>query len=196
MIAIINSGVANFASVEAALARLGAETRITDSADDIGAADRVILPGVGSAEAAMTTLANRSLVSLIRALRQPVLGICLGMQLLFEHSEEGDQPCLGVIPGRVRKLLATPELPVPHMGWNRLIPCQIGNPLLRGFAEEDSVYFVHSFAADVSDDTVASASYGRDFAAIVQHDNFCGCQFHPERSGAVGTRILQNFLEM
>lgn len=196
MIAIIDSGVANFASVEAALARLGAQAVVTADIDVITRADHVILPGVGAANAAMAALTAKGLVPVIQGLRQPVLGICLGMQLLFSRSEEGEQACLNIIEGQVRKLPSGPERPVPHMGWNQLTVLQSNCPLLRGVRTGDRVYFVHSFAAPVAPTTAASAVYGADFAAVVQSDHVFGCQFHPERSGEVGARILKNFLEL
>lgn len=196
MIAIIDSGVANFASVEAALARLGANAQVTADPAVIRGADRVILPGVGAANAAMSFLTAKGLVPVIQSLTQPVLGICLGMQIMFTHTEEGDQDGLRLIDGQVRRLLSAPDQPVPHMGWNQLTILQPDSALLRGVNSGERVYFVHSYAAPVAATTLASASYGADFSAIVQHRNFMGCQFHPERSGAVGARILKNFLEL
>lgn len=196
MIAIIDSGVANFASVEAALARLGAKAQVTADPAVIRSADRVILPGVGAANAAMNFLIAKGLVPAIRSLTQPVLGICLGMQIMFTHTEEGDQDGLNLIAGQVRRLSSAPDRPVPHMGWNRLNIVPPASPLLRGVSSGERVYFVHSYAAPVTTTTLASTSYGTDFSAVVQRNNFMGCQFHPERSGAVGARILKNFLEL
>lgn len=196
MIAIIDSGVANFASVEAALARLGANAQVTADPAVIRSADRVILPGVGAAKAAMNFLTAKGLVPVIRSLTQPVLGICLGMQIMFPHTEEGDQNGLNLIAGQVRRLSSAPDRPVPHMGWNRLNIVQPASPLLRGVSTGERVYFVHSYAAPATATTLASTSYGTDFSAVVQQNNFMGCQFHPERSGAVGARILKNFLEL
>lgn len=196
MIAVIDSGVANLASVTAALHRLKADVEVTADAAKISAASHVVLPGVGAAGAAMMHLRAKELIDVIRALTQPVLGICLGMQLLFTRSEEGNEKCLGVIEGDVRRMQATPELPVPHMGWNRIEARQPGHPLLRGVMAGSFVYFVHSFAVPVAGCTVASSSYGDDFTAIVAQGNFLGCQFHPERSSAVGSQILENFLSM
>ncbi len=194
MIAVIDSGVANLASVMAALHRLQANAVVTLDAVQISKADRVILPGVGSALPAMKQLENKKLINVIRGLTQPVLGICLGMQLLFEKSEEGDVDCLGVIPGAVRRMVGTSETPVPHMGWNTIQFIQPQHALLRDVKPDSFVYYVHSYAAPVSATTVASTDYTGAFTAIAAHKNFHGCQFHPERSSAVGSQILQNFL--
>jgi len=193
--AIIDSGGANLASLQYAFERLGARTEVTADLATIRSAPRVILPGVGSAANAMARLNNIGVAQMLSRLSQPVLGICLGMQLLFERSEEGDTQCLGIFPGQVRRLEGTPERPVPHMGWNQLSPVR-PDPLLKGVSANDYVYFVHSFAAAVSDLTVASADYGGLLSAIVRRDNFCGTQFHPERSAATGARVLANFLEL
>ena len=197
MIAIIDSGGANIASVRFALERLGVDSVLTADPAVISAADRVILPGVGAAPVAMAQLARAGLVECIRGLTQPVLGICLGMQLLFERSEEGDTPLLGLVGGTCGAFDPGMGLTVPHMGWNRLLPRGEGrHPLLSGVEDGAHVYFVHSYAAPVSADTVASCSYGVDFTALVARGNFMGAQFHPERSGPVGARILGNFLAL
>ena len=198
MIAIIDSGGANIASVRFALERLGVDAELTADTDVISAAERVILPGVGAAPAAMAQLQAAGLVDCIRSLTQPVLGICLGMQLLFERSEEGDTPLLGLIGGTCAALDASSGLTVPHMGWNRLLP-QNGaeaHPLLSGIAQGAPVYFVHGFAAPLSENTVAACDYGGMFTALVARGNFMGAQFHPERSGPVGATILQNFINL
>jgi len=193
-IVIIDSGGANIASLQAALGRLGAESRVSSDAEVIRRAPRVLLPGVGSAQDAMSRLRIAGLDKLIPDLKQPLLGICLGMQILFERSEEGPANCLGVIPGSIVKLQSEPGRPVPHMGWNQMT--QVHNdPLLDGISSLDHVYFVHSFAAPTSGATVAITDYGVAFTAVVRRDNFCGTQFHPERSGVVGARILGNFLK-
>ena len=195
MIAIIDSGGANIASVRFALERLGVDSVLTADPAVISAAERVILPGVGAAPVAMAQLARAGLVECIRGLTQPVLGICLGMQLLFERSEEGDTPLLGLVGSTCGAFDPGMGLTVPHMGWNRLLPRGEGrHPLLSGVEDGAHVYFVHSYAAPVSADTVASCSYGVDFTALVARGNFMGAQFHPERSGPVGARILGNFL--
>ena len=196
-LALIDSGVANLASVAAALTRLGVNATITSDPALIRQASRVILPGVGAAIAAMTRLREKNLIDTIRALTQPTLGICLGMQILFEKSEEsGGTPCLDILSGTARRLPATPTHPVPHMGWNQLRFTQPDHPLLLGIPENAYVYFVHSFAIPPSDLTLATADYGTAFTAIAAKRNFMGCQFHPERSGPVGSKILQNFLEL
>ena len=198
MIAIIDSGGANIASVTFALERCGAAATLTTDAEMIASADKVILPGVGAAPVAMAQLQKAGLVDCIRGLTQPVLGICLGMQLLFERSEEGDTALLGLMPGTVGAFQPAPGLSIPHMGWNRLLPTAgaAANPLLKGIDDGAHVYFVHSYFAPVSGDTVAACRYGADFTALVAHGNFMGAQFHPERSGPIGARILQNFLEL
>jgi len=197
MIAIIDSGGANIASVRFALERLGVAAELTADPAVIAAAERVILPGVGAAPVAMAQLDRAGLIDCIRGLTRPVLGICLGMQLLFERSQEGDTPLLGLIHGTCRAFDPAAGLTVPHMGWNSLDPVGAGaHPLLAGVAPGSHVYFVHSYAAPVSEDTVASCSYGVDFTALVARGNFMGAQFHPERSGLVGARILGNFLAM
>ena len=196
-LAVVDSGVANLASVMAALHRLEVAAEITSNPEKISSAQRVIIPGVGAASAAMAQFEAKQLVKVIRNLTQPVLGICLGMQLMFEHSTEGQGvKCLGVIPAKIKQLPTKPEMPIPHMGWNQIKACQSGHALLRGIADESFVYFVHSFAAELGAYTVARCTYSEDFSAIVAHKNFFGCQFHPERSGDVGRQILKNFLEI
>jgi glutamine amidotransferase len=192
-IAIVASGGANTASLQFALQRLQVASAVTADAAEIRAASHVILPGVGAAADAMSRLRRCGLDALIPTLRQPVLGICLGMQLLYESSQEGETRCLGIIPGRAARFLPVEGRPVPHMGWNTLDirrPCA----LLAGLADGDYAYFVHSYALDVSAATVASTRYGAPFSACVQWRNFYGAQFHPERSAAAGARLLQNFL--
>jgi glutamine amidotransferase len=193
-VAIIDSGGANIASLRAALARLGADSVVTTDHGVIQRAPRVLLPGVGSAHNAMMRLRGTGLEQLIPTLKQPLLGICLGMQLLFDRSEEGPVNCLGVIPGSIGKLQSEPGRPVPHMGWNQMTQVR-PDPLLDGVSSLDYVYFVHSFAAPTSSATVAITDYGVALTAVARRDNFCGTQFHPERSGVVGARILANFLK-
>ncbi len=195
MIAIIDSGGANIASVTFALERLGVGSVLTDDVNVIRSADKVVLPGVGAAPVAMQRLASAGLIDCIRTLQQPVLGICLGMQLLFSHSTEGDTPLLGLFEATCTAFTPTSLRSVPHMGWNRLF-FQQEHPLLAGVDNGAHVYFVHSYFAPLITQTIAECSYGDDFTAIVGNNNFMGCQFHPERSGSVGARILQNFLEM
>lgn len=193
-VAVIDSGGANIGSVCYALERLGVSAALTADVAVIQAAERVILPGVGAAVPAMARLHELGLVATIRGLRQPLLGICLGMQLLFERSEEGAVECLGLLPGVVRKLTAAAGIRVPHMGWNRLKPCG-ESPLLAGITTGSQAYFVHSYAAPVSADCIASCEHGQIFAAMVERGNVAGTQFHPERSAAVGAQILKNFLQ-
>lgn len=193
-VAIIDSGGANITSLRVALGRLGAESLVTSDADTIRRATRVLLPGVGSAHDAMARLRISGLDRVIPTLKQPLLGVCLGMQILYDSSEEGPAKGLGVIPGSVVALKSAPGLPVPHMGWNQLVQTK-PDPLLDGISQIDYVYFVHGFAAPVGEHTIASVDYGTNLTAVVRRDNFCGTQFHPERSGTVGARILANFLK-
>jgi glutamine amidotransferase len=193
-IVIIDSGGANITSLRVALGRLGADSLVTSDADTIRRATRVLLPGVGSAHDAMARLRASGLDRLIPTLKQPLLGICLGMQILFDSSEEGPARGLGVIAGSVDRIKSAPGLPVPHMGWNQLVQTK-SDPLLDGISSLDYVYFVHGFAAPVGEHTVASVDYGSPLTAVARRDNFCGTQFHPERSGTVGARILSNFLK-
>jgi glutamine amidotransferase len=198
-VAIIDNGGANIASLRYALERLGATSHLTADAGELRAASRVILPGVGAAADAMARLRSLELNELIPQLAQPVLGICLGMQLLFASSEEGDDgedtECLGLIAERVARFPRRPDYPVPHMGWNQL---RIVTPslLTRGLDDGAYVYFVHSFAAPTGPWTLAATDYGGEFSAAVHRDNFYGVQFHPERSAQAGSRVLANFLEL
>jgi glutamine amidotransferase len=194
-VAIIDSGGANLASLRFALDRLGARSVVTDDAQTIADAPRVMLPGVGAAADAMRRLRDRGLAELIPQLQAPLLGICLGMQLLFEHSAEGDTPCLGVLEGSIARLIPAPGLPVPHMGWNTLA-IRREDPLLANLTERDRLYFVHSFAGPLNRDTLASVDYGRELPAVVRRGNFLGVQFHPERSSTAGARVLRNFLSL
>lgn len=192
-VAIIDGGGANIASLRFALDRLGRESVLTTDAGLIRAASHVILPGVGAARAAMDKLRAAGLDTLIPRLTRPLLGICLGMQLLFDASEEDDTPCLGIFTGIARRFVPEPGRPVPHMGWNQLHR-RVDVPLLDGIDEGAYCYFVHSYALPVGDTTLASTRYGADFAAVAGHGNFLAAQFHPERSGTVGARLLENFL--
>jgi imidazole glycerol-phosphate synthase subunit HisH len=199
-VVVIDSGGANLASLLFALERLGAEAEVSTDAGRIRSASHVLLPGVGAAHDAMRRLAAAGLTQVIPDLRQPVLGICLGMQLLYDESEEvrtgqTHTPCLGIVPGRVARLTAAYDQPVPHMGWNQLEP-QRDDALLSGISPSDYVYFVHSYAAPVSDKTLAATDYGVRFTSVVRHRNFRGMQFHPERSARVGARLLGNFLSL
>jgi imidazole glycerol-phosphate synthase subunit HisH len=194
-VTIIDSGGANLASLRYALDRLGARSQVTDDARVIADAPRVILPGVGAAADAMRRLHDHGLAELIPHLQAPLLGICLGMQLLFEHSAEGDTACLGVISGSITRLMPARGLPVPHMGWNTLA-IRREDPLLANLTERDRLYFVHSFAGPLSGDTLATVEYGSELPAIVRRENFLGVQFHPERSSTAGARVLRNFLSL
>jgi len=192
-VVIVANGGANIASLQFALERLNVPSSVSGDPDAIGAATHVILPGVGAAADAMARLRRDGLQDVIPKLRQPVLGICLGMQLLFESSDEGDTRCLGIIPGRATRFIEAPGRPVPHIGWNTV---EVGrdSPLLAGMRGDDYAYFVHSYALPVTSATVASTQYGSSFSACVEWGNFFGAQFHPERSAALGARMLQNFL--
>jgi glutamine amidotransferase len=181
MLAIIDGCGSNISSIQFALQRLGVNSQLTRDRAAIQAADQVILPGVGHAQPAMQALQDYQLVDTIRSLNQPVLGICLGMQLLYERSAEGNVDCLGIIPGCVEKLPS--EAILPHMGWN-----QINNQ------SSDYAYFVHSYAAPVNDYTLATCRYSDTFTAIVAKDNFIGMQFHPEKSAEFGEKLLRDFL--
>jgi glutamine amidotransferase len=177
------------------LERLGVTARIVRDGDGLRDAGRVILPGVGAAPEAMRLLRERGLDAALRASQAPLLGICLGMQLLFDASEEGDVACLGLLPGYVRKLHSGPGTRVPHMGWNTLRPTR-ASPLLDGIPPGAQAYFVHGYVAPAGDDCIATCDHGSGFAAVVQRGQICGVQFHPERSAAVGARLLANFLRM
>ena len=193
---IVDSGGANLASLVYALARLGVSARVSRDPEVIASADRVLLPGVGAADAIMQRLSAAQLIEVLRSLQCPVLGICLGMQLLFDSSSEGDTSTLGIIPGRIERLSPAPGLPVPHMGWNTL-ELQGSDPLLEGIDRTDRCYFVHSYYLPATHPAViATANYGVGVAAAVRRGNFRGVQFHPERSGHVGRKILENFLRL
>lgn len=194
-VVLVDAGGTNIGSVRYALQRLGVDAALTADAETIRAADKVILPGVGAAAPGMARLRELELVEVIRSLTQPVLGVCLGMQLLCEHSEEGDTECLGVVATRVRRFEEAPGLCVPHMGWNRLAPVA-PHPLLKNLEEGDWAYFVHSYVVPLGDYTLASSEYGDGFSAVIASGNFHGMQFHPERSASVGAKLLKNFLEL
>ena len=193
-VAVVDSGGANISSVLHALARLGVDSKFTHDPDVIRSADRVILPGVGAAGHAMEVLRRYGLVEVIRGLTQPVLGICLGMQLLFESSEEDNAEMLGLVPARLERLTEREGLRVPHMGWNAIETTR-DDALTRGL-DGKWFYFVHSYAAPVGGWTLAASSHGRAFSAVVRRDNFSGAQFHPERSATAGATLLKNFMEM
>lgn len=194
MIAIIDYRMGNLRSVENALQRLGADFRVTADADEIRRADRVLLPGVGNAAEAMENLRGAGLVQVIRDLRRPVLGICVGMQVMCRHSEEGDAECIGLFDAHVRRFRPTETEKVPHMGWNRI--ANMETKLFKSLTGGDYVYFVHSYYAGLCPDTIATARHGQLFSAALKYENFYGTQFHPEKSGDVGEQILKNFLEL
>ncbi|GAB2783930.1 imidazole glycerol phosphate synthase subunit HisH [Dyella kyungheensis] len=194
-VVLVDAGGTNIGSVRYALQRLGVDASLTSDAEAIRTADKVILPGVGAAGPGMARLHELGLVDLMRSLTQPVLGVCLGMQLLCERSEEGDTACLGVIPATVHRFAEQPGLRVPHMGWNRL-QRQREHRLLEGLADGDWAYFVHSYAVPAGDHALATTEFGGPFAAVIARGNFHGMQFHPERSAKVGARLLKNFLEL
>lgn len=193
-VAMVDAGGANLGSVQQALGRLGVEPEITADAEAIASADRVILPGVSTAAVVMQRLQALGLVEVLRNLDAPLLGVCVGMQLLFEHSEEGDTPCLGLLPGRVRRLQPAAGVRVPHMGWNRLRMLR-ATPLVRDIDDGAFAYFVHGYAAAAGEDCVMACDHGERFAAVVQRGRVAGAQFHPERSSQVGARLLRNFIE-
>ncbi len=220
MVAIVKYNAGNVRSVQFALQRLGIEAIWTDDPDLLRTADKVIFPGVGEASSAMHHLRERGLDAVLRSLRQPVLGICLGLQLFCRHSEEGDTRCLGIFDVEVRRFhggrirnnvppvsqdtsidpinhidhINHINLKVPHIGWNTL--SALRGPLFEGLQDENYVYFVHSFYAELHSDTIAQTDYGVPFSAALQRDNFYAVQFHPEKSGPVGRRILNNFLNL
>ena len=194
--AIVHLGAGNTASVQFALERLGADVIVTSDAAVIADAERLVLPGVGAAGYAMERMAALGLTDLIKGFDRPLLGLCLGQQLLFAESEEnGGATLLGFIPGRVTRMPLRDDLPVPHMGWSQLHGLK-DDPILEGVAEGAYAYFVHSYVCPDTDATIACAAYGAEVPAMVRTGNRWGCQFHPERSAAAGARILRNFLEL
>ncbi len=193
--AIIDTSTANIASVRYALERLDAPHFLAKTPQEASAADRLILPGVGAAGAAMDALKSNGWAQALRTETRPLLGVCLGMQLLFEWSDESDCALLGLIPGRVTRLDPKRDGPWPHMGWNTLTQFATDEPLLKGLREGERVYFVHGFYVEPGGNTVAQTQYGMPITAMARNGTVAGCQFHPERSGAVGARILKNFVE-
>lgn len=195
---IVDTGCANLSSVKFAIERLGFTVTITDDIELIKNADKVILPGVGTAKHAMANIIEKGLVETLQGLTQPVLGFCLGMQLMCSSSDEGtdDKPvkCLNIIPTDITPLKSEGKR-LPHMGWNTLTSVS-SHPVLKGISVDGYFYFVHSFAAPISEFTLASCEYGSKFSAIISKDNFIGCQFHPERSSALGSKIIKNFLSL
>ena len=195
MIAIIDYDAGNIRSVGNALQRLGAEYELTADPARILAADKVILPGVGNAAEAMANLQARGLCELVKSLRRPVLGICVGMQLMCRDSEEGPTQCLGLFDAHVRRFQEAPDAKVPHMGWNAI--GNLDSKLFKGMEGGSFVYFVHSYYPGLCPDTIATCRHGEQlFSAALKYENFYGTQFHPEKSGSVGAAILQNFLAL
>ncbi|MTB53716.1 imidazole glycerol phosphate synthase subunit HisH [Lewinella sp. W8] len=196
MVAVIDYNAGNIRSVLYALERIGVEHVLTSDHDVIRAADKVIFPGVGAAASTMAHLNETGLSDLIRSLTQPVFGICVGMQLLCSHSEEGDVPCIGVFPERVRKFVPTDGEKVPHMGWNDVSLTE-KNDWVSDSVNGTYCYYVHSYYVEAGPDTVATTAYcGKTFAAMMQKDNFYAAQFHPEKSAAAGEQILRDFLAL
>lgn len=194
MIAVIDYNCGNLRSVGNALERIGCQHCITGDEATIRSASHVILPGVGAASSTMESLKNSGLDRLLPQLTQPVLGICIGMQLMCRFSEEGDVQCLGIFHSRVRRLAVPEGFKVPHMGWNTVVRC--ATPLAEGIADGAYFYYVHSYAPDIGVHTAALTDYGTPFSAILQNANFFGTQFHPEKSGAAGERLLANFIKL
>ena len=191
-VAIVKYNAGNIMSVSYALQRLGIDPIVTDDPLILKAADKVIFPGVGEASTAMNYIRQHSLDEVIKDLKQPFLGICLGMQLMGLHSEEGDTPCLGIFSAKVKKFPSLDK--VPHMGWNQITDCK--SPLLKGVDENSFVYFVHSYYVELCDETAACCNYILPFSAGMHKDNFYAFQFHPEKSGETGALLLKNFIEL
>ncbi len=198
MIAVVDYDTGNLCSVENALRRTGVDFVVTSDEATLRAASKVLLPGVGEASSAMEKLHQRGLVSVIPSLTQPVLGICIGLQLMCEHSEEGDAECMGIFPTRVVRLPQNAQdgslLKVPHVGWDTIE--NLRTPLFDNIKEGSHLYYVHSYAAQLCDSAIATTTYGVEFSAALNVGNFYGTQFHPEKSGSVGEVILQNFLKL
>lgn len=194
MTAIVDYGAGNTKSVMNLLDRLGQQYVLTADENEIREADRLILPGVGHAASAMDSLEKSRLIPMLKSYQKPFLGICLGMQLMYDFSEEGDVECLGIIPGSVKKFESDGHHKVPHMGWNT-IQTDPGNPLFNDIPNHSYVYFVHSYFAAISKETIASCDYIFPFSAAVQYRNYYAVQFHPEKSGEVGQKMMENFCE-
>lgn len=194
MVAIIDYAAGNVRSVENALLRLGADVIVTSDSATIIAANHVVLPGVGHAGRAMESLAQSGLVDLLKSLTQPVLGICVGMQLMCRMSQEGGGECLGIFDSYVRKIPNAEGVKIPHTGWDRIE--NLSSPLFKGINDGQFVYYVHSYAPEVCAHTIATTSYSCTFSGALARDNFYGTQFHPEKSGELGERILKNFLDL
>ncbi|MCQ2131587.1 MAG: imidazole glycerol phosphate synthase subunit HisH [Bacteroidales bacterium] len=194
MIAIVDYSTGNIRSVINALGRIGAkDVVLTSDPALIASAERVILPGVGDASESMAALKASGLDECVKALKQPVLGICVGMQLMCRHSEEGDVDCMGIFDCDVRRFVPQPGLKIPHMGWNSI--ADLRTPLFDGIPEGAFVYYVHSYRPDLCADTICRTDHGGEFSGALSHGNFYGTQFHPEKSGSIGEIILRNFIE-
>lgn len=195
-VAIVKYNAGNIQSVLFALERLGVEAKVTDDKDELFSADKVIFPGVGAARSAMDSLKEKELDKVIKELKQPVLGICVGMQLLFEHSEESDTECLGIIPAKVRLFRPPVDkgIKVPQIGWNNLY--NLKTNLFKDVPEQSFVYYVHSYYAEMNPFCIGTSNYGVDYCGAVQKENFYGVQFHTEKSAKVGEQILKNFLTL
>lgn len=196
-VVLIKYNAGNVQSVLYALERLGVEAELTDEVEKIRAADRVIFPGQGEASSAMAYLKERKLDQLIRELKQPFLGVCLGLQLLCTHSEENDTDCLGIFPVKVKRFIpsAGGQEKVPHVGWNSLENL-VKNPLLKDLPDSKFMYFVHSYYAELGEHTLATTTYIHDFTAILHRDNYWAIQAHPEKSSTLGEKLLENFLAL
>jgi len=195
-VAVVPGGGENVNCVLFALERIGARPILTLDPETVAAAERVILMGVGAAAPGMAKLREHGLVDCLRGLQRPVLGICVGMQLLFEHSAEGDVACLGMLPGRIEAIPDGDGLTVPHMGWNQIEPLKPDTPLLEGIKSGDWAFYANSFYAPLSDASIARTDYSVPIAAVVNRGNVYGCQFHPEKSRWTGRRLLENFLRL
>ena len=191
-IGIVDSGGANLASIQFALDRVGSQSFVSSRVDQLSKAEKLLLPGVGAAQKAMQNLHLHGLVEFLKKTNQPILGICLGMQLLFEDSEEGQVNCLGLLPGKIRSIPVKRNFSIPHMGWNQLTIVK-PNAITENIPQKSYVYFVHSYYAEISSNCLASTDYHIEMAAIVGKPGIWGCQFHPERSGPIGSKILENF---
>jgi imidazole glycerol-phosphate synthase subunit HisH len=192
-IAVIKYNAGNIMSVDFAFKRIGIDVMVTDKQEEIIAADKVIFPGVGEASSAMAYLREKNLDAMIKDLKQPVLGICLGMQLLCDRSEEGNTKCLGIFPQVVKKF-ESDQFKIPQIGWNTIY--DLKSPLLKNMKENSFVYFVHGYFAEIGANTISKTNYITEYSSALNKNNFYGAQFHPEKSGDVGEQILKNFIEL
>lgn len=192
-VAVIKYNAGNITSVEFAFKRIGVDVKVTDKKEDILSADKIIFPGVGEASSAMAYLKAKKLDTLIKDLKQPVLGICLGMQLMCDHSEEGKTNCLGIFSQTVKKLTSV-EFKIPQIGWNTIY--NLSSPLFKNIKENSYVYFVHGYYAELGPNTISKTNYITEYSSALNKNNFYGTQFHPEKSGDIGELILKNFIEL